>query len=321
MEISLYLEGQNGLTWDRWKRFVAVVEPLGFDGLFRSDHFTGPTPPDKDSLEMIVSMVYAADHTRHIHLGSLVAPVTIRHPVLLARQFAAIDDLSGGRMILGVGAGWEKREHTLFGYERGPLAARLARLEEALEVMTRLLQWNEPVTYEGTYYRLREAMLLPRPQRAGGPPILIGGNRPTVLPLVARYAHVWNALAISPQAFRECCQTLDTMLRDLGRAPGEVKRSMSTSLNIGRNMDELDRCLKWRSNVPEYADMPLDVFVETLHATRHALVGTPDMVIEQIYTLQAAGVEEIMLQWWNMDDVASVQIFAEDVLPHVKRTS
>ncbi|HEU5227627.1 MAG TPA: LLM class flavin-dependent oxidoreductase [Ktedonobacteraceae bacterium] len=319
MEISLYLEGQNGLTWDRWKRFVSLVEPCGFDGLFRSDHFTGPTPPDKNSLEMIVSLTYLADHTRHIHFGPLVAPVSIRHPVLLARQAAAIDDLSGGRMILGVGAGWEKREHQLFGFERGPLAHRMARLEEALEVMTRLLQENEPVTYEGSFYQLHDAMLLPRPQRPGGPPILIGGNRPTILPLVARYARVWNALAISPQAFRESCQALDMLLRDLGRKPGDVKRTMSTSLNIGRTMEELNRSLQWRFNVPEYAELPLDEFVETLHATRHALVGTPDQVIAQIHRFMEAGVEEIMLQWWNMDDTASLHVFAEDVLSRIRR--
>jgi alkanesulfonate monooxygenase SsuD/methylene tetrahydromethanopterin reductase-like flavin-dependent oxidoreductase (luciferase family) len=320
MEISLYLEGQNGLTWDRWKRFVAVVETLGFDGMFRSDHFTGPTPPDKDSLEMIVSLVYLADHTQHIHFGSLVAPITVRHPVLLARQAAAIDDLSGGRMVLGVGAGWETREHTLFGFERGNLATRMARLQEGLEVITQLLQNNEPVTYNGRFYQLHSGMLLPRPLRPGGPPILIGGNNVTyVLPLVARYAHVWNALAITPQAFRESCLVLDTLLRDLGREPREVKRTMAASLNIGRSMDELDKCLQWRVHVPEFVNKPLDAVIETLHTTRSAFVGTPDMIIEQIQRYAAAGVEEIMLQWWNMDDVASLEVFAEEVLPTVKR--
>lgn len=322
MEISLYLEGQNGLTWGRWKRFVEVVEPFGFDGMFRSDHFTGPMPPDKDSLEMIVSLAYLADHTQHIHFGPLVAPITIRHPVLLARQAAAIDDLSDGRMILGVGAGWEMREHTLFGYERGNLVTRTARLQEGLEVITQLLQHNEPVIFDGQFYQLRGAMLLPRPLRSGGPPILIGGNNVTyVLPLVARYAHIWNALAITPQAFRESCLALDTMLHDCGRKPHEVKRTMATALNIGRTISELDRCLQWRFNVPEFAEMPLETVIETLNTTRNALVGTPDMIIAQIKRYAEAGVEEIMLQWWNMDDVASIQVFAEDVLPKVKQFS
>lgn len=318
MDVSLHVEGQNGLTWSRWKRFVSIVEQCGFDGMFRSDHFTGPTPPDKDSLEMIVSLAYLADHTQHVHFGPLVAPVTIRHPVMLARQAAAIDDLSGGRMILGVGAGWEKREHTLFGYERGSLASRISRLEEALEVITRLLRCQEPVTHDGHFYQLNAARLLPRPSRPGGPPILVGANNPAILPLVARYAHIWNALALSPQAFQESCQDLDALLYKYGRNPQEVKRTLMTSLNIGRTMDELDRCLQWRFTIPEYAEMPLGSFIETLHTTRNALIGTPDMIIEQMKRYAEAGVEEIMLQWWNMDDVESIHVFSEDVLGVVK---
>src|SRR5258706_699493 len=98
--LSIMIEGQNGLTWPHWKRIVREVEDLGFTGLFRSDHFTHAQPPDDDSLEMIVSLTYLADHTQRIHFGSLVAPVTFRDPVLLARQAAALDDLSGGRLNL-----------------------------------------------------------------------------------------------------------------------------------------------------------------------------------------------------------------------------
>src|SRR5579863_4193023 len=113
--LSIMIEGQDGLTWPRWKQLVTEVDQLGFAGLFRSDHFTNARPPDKDSLEMIVSLTYLADHTQHIHFGPLVAPLSFRHPTLLARQAAALDDLSNGRMILGIGAGWQEREHTLFG--------------------------------------------------------------------------------------------------------------------------------------------------------------------------------------------------------------
>src|SRR5690242_8449912 len=133
VDISIMIEGQNGLTWPHWKRLVAEVESLGFAGLFRSDHFTNGSPPDKDSLEMMVSLTYLADHTQRIHFGPLVAPVSFRHPTLLARQAAALDDLSGGRMILGVGAGWQEREHQLFGHDLGSMSARMQRLEEALE--------------------------------------------------------------------------------------------------------------------------------------------------------------------------------------------
>src|SRR6266699_6306838 len=225
--VSLMIEGQNGLTWSHWKQLVSEVEELGFVGLFRSDHFTNAQPPDKASLETIVSLTYLADHTQHVHFGPLVAPFSMRNPMFLARQAAALDDLSNGRMILGVGAGWQEREHNLFGFELGDVATRMARFEEGLEVVTRLLKSNGPVTYEGRFFQLRGATLLPRPQRKGGPRLLIGGNgKKRTLPLAARYADIWNANFLSPAEFREHSAILDGLLSEAGRKPGDVRRTM-----------------------------------------------------------------------------------------------
>src|SRR5258708_15396880 len=134
------IEGQNGLTWPHWKRIVREVEDLGFAGLFRSDHFKHAQPPDDDALEMIVSLTYLADHTQRIHFGSLVAPVTFRDPVLLARQATALDDLSGGRLIPGVGAGWPAREHHPFLYTLRGVPTPQPRLQEAARRITRLFR-------------------------------------------------------------------------------------------------------------------------------------------------------------------------------------
>jgi alkanesulfonate monooxygenase SsuD/methylene tetrahydromethanopterin reductase-like flavin-dependent oxidoreductase (luciferase family) len=150
--LSLMIEGQNGLTWPRWKRIVADAEALGFAGLYRSDHYTNASPPEKESLEMVVSLAYAADHTSRLRFGPLVAPLTFREPTMLARQAAALDDLSGGRMILGLGAGWSAREHRMFGFDLGDTAPRMDRLAEGLDVITRLLRSDEPVTYEGSTF-------------------------------------------------------------------------------------------------------------------------------------------------------------------------
>jgi F420-dependent oxidoreductase-like protein len=316
--LSIMIEGQDGLTWPRWKRIVDTVEGAGFAGLFRSDHFTNAQPPDKDSLEMVVSLAYLADHTRRIHFGPLVAPLSFRHPTLLARQAAALDDLSGGRMILGVGAGWQEREHTLFGHELGDVPTRMARLEEGLAVITRLLRSDEPVSYTGRFYQLRGATLLPRPQRPGGPPILVGGNgRQRTLPLAARYADIWNATFLAPDAFRERSARLDDLLRQAGRQPGDVRRTMMLSLFFGRDRAELDRRLRWRHEVPELAGKPLEAAVEAIRNRRNAIVGTPDLVVEQIRAYQAVGVEELMLQWFDMDDVDGLRAFAEHVLPQL----
>ena len=129
VELSISMEGWFGLQWPQWKRVVHAVEDLGFAGLYLSDHSVMPAPPDYPSLEMIVALTYLADHTDRIRFGSMVSPLSIRDPVLLARQAAALDDLSDGRMVLGVGTGWAQREHTMFGYELGDIPTRFARFE------------------------------------------------------------------------------------------------------------------------------------------------------------------------------------------------
>ena len=106
LEIAIMLEGQNGLNWSHWQRLAEAVEQLGFAGLYRSDHYTNASPPDKDSLELWVSLTWLASHTNRIEFGPLVSPVSFRHPTMTARMATAVDDLSGGRLTLGVGAGW-----------------------------------------------------------------------------------------------------------------------------------------------------------------------------------------------------------------------
>lgn len=320
ISVSIMIEGQQGLTWPRWQRLASEVEDLGFAGLFRSDHFTDPRPPDSDALEMVVSLAYLATHTRRIHFGPLVAPVSFRDPIQLVRQATAIDDLSGGRMLLGLGAGWQAREHELFGYPLGDVATRMARFEEALEVVSRLLHSEEPVTYEGRFYRLHEAKLLPRPARPGGPPLLIGGNglRRT-LPLAARYADMWNAVQIGPGRFGELNRTLDNLLSEQGRAPGDVHRSVMTTFVFGKDSAALDRKLtRVRDMLPEGTGASTDEQLAAWRQARGAVAGTPDAVVPQIQAYASAGAEEIMLQWLDMDDFDGLRALSATVLPALK---
>lgn len=280
------IEGQDGLTWQRWKKIVAAVEDLGFAGLFRSDHFTNAQPPDKDSLELWVSLTYLADHTERIHFGQLVSPVSFRHPAFLVRQAAALDDLSGGRMILGMGAGWQGREHELFGFELGDIPTRMSRLEEALEVATKLLSSGEPVSFAGNHFQIKEAMLLPRPVREGGPPINIGGNgMKRTLPLAARYAQIWNCNYQAPDDFRARADRLDELLKREGRSPEEVKKTMM---------------LGYYPHVEE--DHP------------NLLSGPPERVTDQLKTFEEAGLEEVMVQWFDQDNIEGLGKFARAVL-------
>jgi F420-dependent oxidoreductase-like protein len=303
-QIGLMLEGQWGLTWARWQRLLRMAEDLGFQCVFRSDHFT-IGPPDEDSLETFVSLTYAASYTTRIEFGSLVAPTTFRHPALTARMAAAIDDLSGGRMVLGLGTGWHEREHRQFGIPFYDFAGRYERLEDALEITTRLFKHDTPVSYLGKHYTLEDAILLPRPERKNGPPILIGGNGiKKTLPLAARFADEWNAVYISAQGFRERNDHLNRLLSEHGRAPTSVKRSLMTQLIIGRSEPEVQSKL---AASPEPSDKLLEW---------NRVVGTPTAVIDQIGAYIEAGVERFMFMWRDQTDLEGLELVAHTVIPH-----
>lgn len=314
IEISIVVEGQQGLTWPRWKRIVETADGSPLAGLYRSDHFTEPKPPDSDSLETVVSLSYLAVESSRIRFGPLVAPLSFRDPRILVRQAAALDDLSGGRMVLGLGAGWQEREHDVWGYRLGDMRTRMDRLEEGLEIMTRLLSSEQPVSFEGRFFQIRNATLLPRPQRLGGPPILVGGAGPKrTLPMVARYADIWNSLRSSPDEFRARSARLDELAKAEGRDPSTIRRTLFTGVFFARDSAELDLLLKrTRSQTPSYNSLsPREVY-EALRA-RNTIVGTPEMIREQIAPFEAAGVEELMLRWTELDDVESLKAFADTV--------
>ena len=302
--IGLMLEGQAGLTWGRWRRILELAEEMDFQCVFRSDHFTDPQPPDRESLEAWVSLTYAATQTEQIEFGTLVSPITFRHPAMLARMAAAIDDLSGGRLVFGMGIGWQEREHHNFGIPFPDTNTRYAMLTDALEITTRLFNNDTPVSYAGTQFSLDEAILLPRPERAGGPPIMIGGNGPTrTLPLAAEFADEWNAVYLDPATYAERNQLLDELLSKAHRAPSDVKRSVMTNLRFANDDADLDRIKAGRT-------------LEEARSGGKTLVGTASMVIDQIGAYVDAGAERVMLQWLDLEDYDRLGTVARDVLPH-----
>ena len=132
MKVSITIETEMGMTWPLWKRIVPELEAMGLATIFRSDHFPLGVPGVTDSLELITSLTYLAEHTRRVDFGTLVAPLSFHDPVALARQAMSLNDLSDGRMILGLGSGWVESEHQVYGYTLGDIKTRLDRLEEGL---------------------------------------------------------------------------------------------------------------------------------------------------------------------------------------------
>ena len=308
IEVAIMLEGQHGLNWSRFQRIARAVEDLGFVGLYRSDHYTNANPPDMDSLELWVSLTWLASHTQRIEFGPMVSPVSFRQPTMTARMASAVDDLSNGRLHLGLGAGWQVREHTNYGWDLLDVKPRMDRFEEGLEVINQLLHSDEPVDFAGDYYRVQEGILLPRPQRPGGPPILIGGNGPKrTLPLVAKYAKEWNAVYLTAADVKERNVLLDELLAANGRQPGDVRRSLMTGLIFGRDEAEVAAKLA-----------PRKVTYEELQQRGNIAVGTGNQIVEQLGRWAEAGVYRVMLQWMDLDDLDGLEAMAQSVLPQVQ---
>ena len=303
LEVAIMIEGQNGLNWTRWQKIARLVEDLGFVGLYRSDHFTNMNPPDKDSLELWVSLTWLASNTKRIEFGPLVSPVSFRHPALTVRMASAVDDLSNGRLTLGLGAGWQEREHHLFGFDLLDAKPRFDRFDEGLQVITGLLNNDTPLSFDGAYYQLHEATLLPRPLRPGGPRILIGGVGPSRTPkLVAQFAHEWNAMFLTPEQFKKANQRIDDALRKENRDLTSVRRSMMTGCYFGHTDLALKQKLEARGRT-----------LEEMHQ-RGMIAGSASVVRVQLQKLEDVGLQRIMLQWLDLDDLAGLEALAKAVL-------
>jgi len=303
LEIAIMIEGQNGLTWPRWKQIAKFVEEAGFVGLYRSDHITNSNPPDIESLELWTSLTWLACNTKRIEFGPLVTPFSFQHPVHITRMASAIDDLSVGRLSLGLGAGWQEREHNLFGFDLLDIPSRLERFKEGMEVVTKLLDSDSPISFSGKYYNLDGATLLPRPKRPGGPRISVGGNgKKVTLQIAAQYAHEWNANFVSRETFYDLNSTLTELLKDKGQDPKSVRRSLMTGTMFAVSDSQFKE--KMQAHGTNLAELREDNYI----------FGTPSMFKEQLQELESAGVERVMLQWLDLDDMDGLEALAKTLL-------
>ena len=324
MKLGVMIEGQEGLTWERWRKLCHRVEELGFDSLWRSDHFFSlmgrRTQP---ALETWVALTMAATETSRIEFGPLVCPMTFRHPSLLARMASQVAELSAGRLVLGVGAGWNVPEHEAFGIDFPPTRERMDMLDEGIEVLKAL--WAPgAANYDGNYYQLREAEMYPKPP-GGKVPLLVGGSgEKRTLRIVAAHADEWNATSFGADLSGEGLETykrkasiLDGYCRDLGRDPATIKRSLMTGFLIGSDQADIERrgeaLAEW---MPPLQQAPVDQRAAVLKQ-RGYFAGTPDQVVAQLQGFASAGVERVMLQHHNQDDFEVLELIAADIMPQV----
>ena len=317
MEIGLMVEGQNGLTWERWRHILALAERLGFPTVFRSDHFFFTPARQQDSLEAYLSFVAAALETSRLRFGPLVTPVTFREPVHVARMAAQIDVLSGGRFVMGLGAGWNEAEHRAYGLRFPPTKERFDRLEDALALMKAL--WSEgPASYEGSFYRIEEADCLPRPA-PGRPPILIGGvGEKRTLRIAAEHAVEWNATPLPVDAYAAKVAALERHCEAVGRDPGTLRRSMMIFGFVGRNPAEVERVGRHAMSLFAPGQELGEAALEAFARQRGMLVGTTDAVVDQLGQLARLGLQEAVFQHFDFDSDELPESLAAELAPRVK---
>ena len=309
MELRIFTEPQQGASYDDLLAVARAAEELGFDAFFRSDHYlkmgaaTGlPGPTDA-----WITLAGIARDTRTIRLGTLVTAATFRHPGVLAISVAQVDAMSGGRVELGLGAGWYELEHAAYGIPFPDVGERFGRLEEQLAVITGL--WSTPdgarFDFAGTHYTLEDSPALPKPVQRPGPPIIIGGWGPKRTPrLAATYAAEFNLAFRSLEDSAAQFDVVRGACRDQDRDPSTLVFSVAQVLCCGTSEEEIAR-----------RAAAIGREVDELRA--HGLCGTPDEVVAGLQRFAGIGATRAYLQVLDLSDLDHLALVAEQVLPRV----
>jgi F420-dependent oxidoreductase-like protein len=309
------VEGQEGVAWDQWLALARACERGGLDGLFRSDHYLsvfGRT--ERGSLDAWSTLAALASCTERIRLGTLVSPATFRHPSELAKVVATVDHVSGGRVELGLGAGWYEGEHRAYGFPFPELGDRMEILEEQLEIVTR--QWGDaPASFAGRHYELEDCPGEPKPVQRPRPPLIMGGMAgPRSAALAARFADEYNTIFCTPEVCRARRQKVLEACERAGRDPATIRFSLMTACVVGADRDELRRRVRRRAEVTgEGFDSDSDLREQA----ENTLVGTVEEVVERLHSYAEAGVERFFLQHLGHEDVDMVELIAAEVQPAV----
>jgi F420-dependent oxidoreductase-like protein len=313
VRVALMIEGQEGVTWEQWVALARTCEESGVEALFRSDHYLGFHAPETDgSLDCWTTLAGLAAVTSTLRLGSLVSPVTFRHPSVLSRAAATVDHISGGRVELGIGGGWMEPEHRAYGFPFPDTRVRMEMLAEQLEIVHR--QWTEDsFDFDGRHYRLEGSAALPKPVQQPHPPLIVGGAaRAGTLGPAVRWADEYNTTFPTDDELIARRGRLRAECEKQGRDP--LRFSLMTMCIVGA--DNADFTSRARS-VYELGERNVG-FDDWLAARRgSAILGTVEEVIERLQQLAAMGVDGVMLQHLRHDDLESVALIGREIAPAV----
>lgn len=300
---------QVGQSFASIQERVLCADRLGYDSVFFVDHMWSRGLPEIDHLEAWTLMSAAAALTQRIRIGALVLCNSYRNPALLAKMASSLDVVSGGRLILGIGAGWMEEEYRAYGYPFPRLRVRAEQLEEGIEVIKRL--FTEPrATFQGKYYALDEAVNQPKPVQKPHPPILIGGaGEKVILPIVARHADIWNCPNNHSAELSRRRDVLYEHCESIGRDPKEIEISEQCVVVLGR--DQKDFRSKW--------GIAKKMLGGVFDLEKTAFRGTPQQVAEQFQARVAEGVTFFTFLLSDFHTPESLELFAEKVMPAVNK--
>jgi len=313
VQLALMIEGQEGVTWEQWLALAGACEEHGVGTLFRSDHYVSFSDPERaGSLDAWTTITALAARTTTLRLGTLVSPATFRHPSVLAKSVVTADHVSGGRVELGLGAGWMVPEHEQYGFAFPSTSERVSIFAEQLEIVAR--SWTEDrLDFEGQHYRLRDLTALPRPVQQPHPPLIVGGSaKPGTLRPAARWADEYNTTFATLDDVRERRGRFDHALREANRDPDTMRFSLMTGFVVGQTRaDALDRARELHAREPR--DAEFDDWLH--HYSKSSLVGSVDEVGERLEAIAAIGVDRVMLQHLLHEDLEPVRLIGRELAP------
>jgi F420-dependent oxidoreductase-like protein len=306
VDVCLMIEGQEGVEWPQWVALARACEEHGLPALFRSDHYMNldGQHPDRGSLDAWGTLCALAAVTDTVRLGTLVSPATFRHPANLAKLVATADQISGGRIELGLGAGWHEREHEAYGFPFPETGERMDVLAEQLEVV--LGSWGEEsLSFDGAHYALRDLDARPKPVQRPRPPLIMGGNAgPRSARLAARFADEYNTAFPTLDQVRERRGAIVQACERAGREP--IPFSVMTCVIVGADSEDV------RDRVRRVADK-IGADGEQLLSDPPApwIVGTVEQAAQRMAELAESGVSRVMCQHLLHEDVGAVALLAE----------
>jgi alkanesulfonate monooxygenase SsuD/methylene tetrahydromethanopterin reductase-like flavin-dependent oxidoreductase (luciferase family) len=308
VRLALMIEGQEGVTWENWAAIAAACEEHGVEALFRSDHYISGTDETRPALDAWATISGLAARTTRLQLGTLVSPATFRHPSVLVRQAATADEISGGRVTLGMGAGWMQREHEAYGFDFETAKERVAKFTEQLEIAHKLLH-EDRVDFEGAFYRLQDAPGLGRPDL----PVLVGGSaKPGTAKPAALFADEYNTLFSTLDEVRARMAALDRACEEVDRDPATLRRSLMAPLVVGRDeRDVLESARRIGSRFNRDPQEVLDRYGQ------FGPVGTVEEAAVRLRALEEAGIQRVMLQHLAHEDLDTIARIGRELAPAV----